>query len=446
MGIVKQENIDVCKTKFSFTFEKEKVENLANEIAADISKNHTVKGFRKGHCDLQSIKLSARAHILDNIKQKLITEAYEDILFETGLKAFGQPTVSDMKATLTSFSADLIIGYTPPFELGQYKDLEIIKPNDLPNQEVIADRLKEKLCEQHGVLVPFTEDDFLLVGDNTVINYESTLNGLSFDNCKAQGVVVNVGSNTSVEGFEDQLIGAKPGETREFELSFKDDFSVKDLAGKILLFKVDILSASRKTPATYDEELAKTLELSTLEELEQRVQVQAKDHAENYVFNMVRGQVLTKLLQLNPIDIPMWQVVEIAKQLANQNQLDWNTVEDQVRSQLLMEAQNKIKLSFLFEKVKDTEAECLLSTEELLGILNANIMNFPENVRKELEKGTNFQLFQQVFTEISDQHIAKWLVNHCKMVEQETQQQNLQDQTTQELSTETQEVQQVQGE
>ena len=442
MGIVKQENIDTCKTKFSFTFDKEKVENLANEIAADISKKYTVKGFRKGRCDLQSVKLSAKAHILDNIKQKLITEAYEDILFESGVKPFGQPTVSDMKVTLNSFSADLIIGYAPPFELGQYKDLEIIKPNDLPQTEVISDRLKEKLCEQHGILVPFCEDDFLLVGDSTVINYQGTIDGLPFDNCKAEGVVVNVGSNTSVEWFEDQLIGAKPGETREFELSFKDDFSVKDLAGKTVLFKVDILSASRKTPATYDEELAKTLELSTLEELEERVQAQAKDHAQNYVFNMVRGQVLTKLLQLNPIDIPMWQVVEIAKQLANQNQLDWNTVEDQIRAQLLMEAQNKIKLSFLFERIKDTEAECLLSTEELLSILNANIMNFPENVRKELEKGTNFELFQRVFTEIQDQHIAKWLVNHCKMVDQ---QQNLQDQTTQALSTETQETQ-VQGE
>jgi trigger factor len=416
MSIVKQELVDECKSKITVTFDKEKVNSLVDEIATELGKNYTIRGHRKGKCPIESIKLSARKHILDQVKQKLVTEAYEDTLFELNIKPFGQPMVNELKVSFDNFSAELTIGYMPDFQLQQYKDFAVDKPADLPQREVMADMLKERLCEQHGGNSPFTEDDFVLNGDTCVINYEGTVDGLAFENSKAEGIVVNVGSNTSVAGFEDQLIGMKPEDYREFDISFSEDFSVADLAGKVVKFKVSLLSASRKTPATYDEDLATTLGLDSLEALDKEVDKQAQAQVDNYIFSMVRNLVLHKLLEANPVAIPMWQVVEIAKQVALQHNYDWSTVEDDVRAQLLVEAQNKIKVSYIFEKIKETEAETVLSTEEMLSILNANVNNFPENVQKELQKGTNFELFQQIFREIQDEHIVRWLVNNTRLV------------------------------
>ena len=304
----------------------------------------------------------------------------------------------------------------PKFELLQYRDFEIERPEDLPQREVLEDMLKEKVCEQYSSQSPFEPDDFLLNGDVAVINYSGTIEGKPFEGSEAQAIIVTLGSGKSIAGFEDQLIGAKPGETREFDLDFADDFSVKELAGKTVKFKTEILSASRKAPHPYNEELAIAAGVSSLEELEQEVEKQAQQRLDEHIFNAVRPSIARKLLQANPVEVPLWQIIEVAKQIAVQNKLDWNSMEDSVRSQIIMEAHSKIRISFIFEKIKDTVAECVLSTEEMLTILNANIGNFEPNVRKELEKGTNVQLFQTIFGEIQDQHILRWLVTNSKVV------------------------------
>jgi trigger factor len=423
--ITNQEKLDECKVKVSFSFEKEKVSSVVDEIANDVRVNYKIAGFRKGKASIDAIKVAARKYILDTARQKLVTEAYEDIMFENNWKSFGQPFVNDVKIGLNNFYVQMTIGYMPEFELNSYKELEVPAPENLPTIDLVADRTKESLCMENGDQLPFEENDFILNGDTVIINYTSLIDGQPYENSSAEGVLLNVGTNQALDGFEENLIGMRPGETREFELTFGEDFSVPVMAGKTVKFMVELMSASRKSPATYSDELAQKLGLKDLADLEEKVLASAQQQLDNYAFQMVRQSVLLKLLESNSLEVPMWMVVEVAKQLCQQQKLDWSTIDDESRGQLLLGAKNKIKLTFFFEKIKEQEPDTVLSTEELLSIVNANANNFPENVRTELQKGTNFALFQQIFTEVQDEHISKWLVKSSKFVKEEVKEQTL---------------------
>ena len=103
MGITYKEDLEECRKRFVYSFDKEKIDDVVYEIATHVGKNHTIKGYRKGKAPIYAIKNVAKQFILEETKKKLTNEAYAEILFEMKIKAFGQPQINNTKISYDEF-------------------------------------------------------------------------------------------------------------------------------------------------------------------------------------------------------------------------------------------------------------------------------------------------------------------------------------------------------
>ena len=420
MGIISQEELDVCKAKVKFSHDKEKVQNVIDDIAKDFAKNYKFSGYRLGKASVDAVKVIAKKQLIEAAKSKLLTDAFEDILFEKSWKPFGSPEVVDMKASFTEFEVEMILGYYPPVELKQYKDFEFDEPENISPIEFAKDKIIENICNGCADVVPFGEDDFLLNGDSAIINYDGKIDGKEFAGGKADAVVINIGAGNLIPGFEDNIIGMRPGEKREFEIVVDEKMPNPEVAGKTIVFSVELVSASRKSPVPFDESLAQKLNAPSFEDLQKHIDQQAEEMVNNSRFNALKQTVINKLLE-NEINVPEWMPIAMAKEFVKANNKSWVEISPEEMSQLMTNCIGNIKFSFIVDKVKELEAEAVLSHEELIGIMNRNLHKFPDNVRKEVVEGKNTRMIMQIFSDIQTEWIIKWVIEHSKIVSKEEQ-------------------------
>ncbi len=140
--------------------------------------------------------------------------------------------------------------------LGEYKNLKVDGGNPEPTEEDIEQAVAaalESSAEEKEVDRPIKE------GDIANIDFEGKLNGVPFDGGTSQGFDLTIGSHSFIDGFEDGLIGAKKGETRDLNLTFPENYQSAELAGKAVVFTVKVNYIREKVVPELTDELAKTL-------------------------------------------------------------------------------------------------------------------------------------------------------------------------------------------
>jgi trigger factor len=276
----------------------------------------------------------------------------------------------------------------------------------------------ESIRERFGEDMPFEEDDFVLMEDLVVIDYIGKLNGENFKNNIGKNVTLRVGTNSAVAGFEDKLIGMKVGESAEFDITFKDDFSVKQIAGKTVTFSVLLKEAKRKKPIEVGENLFKKLQVENQEAFNAMLAREVKNQMDISKLSALRNDVVVKLLEKNPIEIPSWMAVDVAKGICDKQKLEWESIDQDKRAELLKNSADKIRLSFIINKIKGLEPEAELSALEISSIMNNNLGRFPEQVRNQLLSRSNPYLYAKIASEIQDEHVIKWVVNSAVLLEE----------------------------
>jgi len=411
MSIVSREKIDDCKEKISFSFDKERIDNVIDDVALNFGKQHKIKGYRKGKAPLEAIKQVAKKYIMDMSKQRLVSEAFEDILFETKWKPFGQPEVHDVVFNTRNFSVDMTIGHIPPFELAKYKEFDLAPVHENMNVETFKEKIKEGVCQEFGDIAVLDEDDFVLLGDEVCVNYVGKIDGEPFENNEGKGVTFIVGTGKALKAFEDEVIGMSIGEKREVTLTFPEDFAQEDVRNKEAVFEVELESARRREAAEFGEDVVKRAGFNTLEAFEQTIELKANEKVAEQEFIHYRAQINEKLIESNEIDVPSWMKVQIAKNSINIQEKKWEEYSEEEQNEFIEDAGKRIKLSFILDKIKEKEVDTVMSNEEVIGTIQANIHRFPQQVREQLASGKNPTLTTQIAAEIQDEYLMRWLIN-----------------------------------
>lgn len=417
MGITHRENLSDCKDRIVFTFDRDKVTEVVDEIAAAVAKENKIKGFRKGKAPIHAVKSVAKKFILQNASQKLANDAFADILYETKIKPFGVPQITKMDTTYDSFTIDLNLSYYPSFDLAQYKDFDLkLDYADLPEQESMRDKAVENLKKQYPQLRVFDEDDFVMDGDSVVVDYCGTIDGEEFDNNKGEGVPIDIGAGNIIRDFEVNMFGMKVGETREFEVDFPK--GNEKLSDKKVLFKVTLNSGVKKDPSELDEELAKKVGFDDIEALMKVVDQQSLQAIDNAKKNQLKAQVVDSLLKSNTIAVPAWMLGETAKNIAKNHNIDFEKSEKEVRQKLLEDSEKVIKLNMILGQIRETEPETELSNEEIMNIIKGNFNVFPADVQSALQnKDTSQAMMAKLFSEIQDEQVFTWIIEHSTVIE-----------------------------
>ena len=270
---------------------------------AKLAGNLEIKGFRKGKvpADIAKKHIDTGSVFNEAINASL-QPAFEEVLREEKLQPFARPSVDVTKVSDTELQLKFVIVLAPEVKLGAYKGLgvkkEAVKVEDKEIDEAI-----EKLVAQNASLV--VKEGEAKKGDTVVIDFVGSVDGKEFEGGKADNYSLELGSNSFVPGFEDQLVGHKAGDDVDVNVTFPTQY-VPELAGKKALFKCKVHEVKEKVLPKLDEDLIKDLNLpevkdeAGLREYERKAIAAQKDgKAQNDALN----KVLDKIVKDSEVEI-----------------------------------------------------------------------------------------------------------------------------------------------
>lgn len=234
-----------------------------------IADQANIPGFRKGKAPRAIIEMYYG-------KEAVKQEAFEIVANKAYSEALDQEKlipVSDPKVEESTFEEgkdmELTIKVTlkPEPELGEYKGLHVEKKEVEVTDEQVDAQIKDMMGRDAKMVVA-EEGAVIEKGDFAIIDFAGTVDGEPFSGGEGKGYPLEVGSNSFIPGFEDQLVGLSKGDSTDVEVTFPEDYFVKDLAGKEAIFKVNIQDVKRKElPELNDEYVASKTDFKTVEEL-----------------------------------------------------------------------------------------------------------------------------------------------------------------------------------
>ena len=299
-----------------FTVESDKAE-FESAVQAAYLKNKSqiyIPGFRKGKAPRQVVEGMYGAEVFyQDALDELAPKAYELGVTENALRVVGAPSITNVEVTdertaAYTFSVELY----PVVTLGQYKGLEAVKPLVAVSDEDV-DKELESVRKRNARQVS-VDDREAQMGDTAKIDFDGFLNGERFDGGKAEGYSLELGSNSFVPGFEDQIVGMKVGEEKDINITFPEDY-VEDLAGKDVVFKVKLHDLTVAELPALDDEFAGDNGFDTLDEYKASIRADLEKKATEKAETEFRTEVLHQAAQNMTVAIPESMITEKTEEL-----------------------------------------------------------------------------------------------------------------------------------
>lgn len=358
--------------------DEKKFDSALDQAFKKVSKDVQVPGFRKGKVPRPIFEQRFGVESLyQNAVDIILPEAYSEAIDEVEITPVDQPEVDIEqieKGKPFIFTATVTV--KPEVKLGEYKGLEVEDKEASVTDEDVNDELKT-LQEKQAELV-VKEEGQVEEGDTVVIDFEGYLDGEKFEGGSAENHSLEVGSQTFIPGFEEQLVGKTAGEDTEVQVTFPEDYQAEDLAGKEATFKVKIHDIKSKEVPELDDEFAKDVDddVETLDELKEKTKQRLIDEEENEIENQKRETLINQASENSEIDIPEAMVDNeldrMVQEFEQRLQMQGMTMEmytqfsgqtqDDLKEQMKEDAQKRVQTSLTLEAIAETEE--LEATEE----------------------------------------------------------------------------------
>ena len=294
------------EVKFEITVEAEKFEDAIKKVYFQNAKYFNIPGFRKGKAPMQIVeKYYGKEIFYEDAFNEVAQGALEEAITENKLEIVARPEIDEIKQM--EKGKDLIFTVVlqtkPEAELGKYKGIEIPKIEYNVTDKDIEHELEH--MQEHNSRLVSIEDRPVEKGDIVTIDFEGFADGKAFEGGKAENYELEIGSNTFIPGFEDQIIGMKLEEEKNVNVKFPKEYFSKDLADKDATFKVKLHEIKKKELPKLDDEFAKDAsEFDTLKELKEDIKKKLEKQNEDRTKYETEEAVVKALCENTKVDIP----------------------------------------------------------------------------------------------------------------------------------------------
>lgn len=374
------ENLAPCKKLMRVEVEAQKVDETFESVTKDFRREANLPGFRPGKAPRDMVLRKYEKEILEETKRKLISEAYRKAVEEQKLDVVSHPDIEEIqfgRGQALQFAAT--IETAPEFELPEYKGLPIKREMQSvtdADMERAINLLRERQVSFTKVERPVQSADI------AVVNYTGTCEGKPITELApaAKGLTeqkhfwVEVGANSFIPGFGDQLIGAKAGDKRTVTVDFPTDFVTPQLAGKKGSYEVEVVEVKEKVLPALDEALAKAYGAESLEKLRAGVRSDLENELKFKQEKTLRSELVRALLGRINFDLPETAVARetrnVVYDLVQENTkrgIPRQAIEqqkEQIYSAATHNAKERLKVQFLLQKIAEKE-DIKVSQEEI---------------------------------------------------------------------------------
>ncbi len=407
----------------------EEVERRLQQAARALGRELRIPGFRKGKVPPPVvIRRLGRETVLDEALRSSLGNWYVDAIDSSGIAPVGEPNldVGDLPEEGKPLAFSIEVGVRPRAQLGEYKGLEVGRREPTVDEAAIdaeLDGLRDRFATLDNVERPAEN------GDHVVLDYLGKLNGEPFAGGEGRDQLIELGSGRLIPGFEEQLIGVSPGEERELQVTFPDDYA-EPLAGQDATFEVKVSEVKAKRLPELDDEFAsEAAGLDTLEELREDIAGRLRQSDEHEIEHEFERAVVDAAVAAAQIEIPPQLVharahemlEETLTALARQGiakemylQIAGKT-EEEIAHEAEPEAEQALRRDAVIAAVVEAE-QIEPSEEDLLEVIRPSAERAKSKPEKMLEQLRSSGRLQRLSQELAGRQAVELMVSEAKPI------------------------------
>ena len=370
MSLKATNNAETNKYELEIEISAEDFEAAIEKAYLKARKNIAMPGFRKGKAPRKLIEKEYGEQVFfEDAVNLLYAPVVNGAVEESGLELVTRPEVEVTeisKENGVKLKATCIT--KPEVEVKDYKGIEVEKVvNPVTDEDINKqlDALREK-----NVTVETVDDRAAENGDDVVIDFEGFKDDVAFEGGKAEDFTLSLGSGQFIPGFEDQIVGHNAGEDFDINVTFPDEYQVKELAGAPAVFKIKLKSISKKVMPELDDDMVKdSTEFDTVDEYKADVKKKLEEANEKHADSEVEAKIFDKVIENMTAEIPQVMfdnrvnemIGELEQRLAPQGisldlymQYTGQTI-DTVKKAYAEQAEKQVKLRLALEKIAKLE-------------------------------------------------------------------------------------------
>lgn len=370
MSLKATNNVETNKYELEIEISAEDFEAAIEKAYLKARKNIAMPGFRKGKAPRKLIEKEYGEQVFfEDAVNLLYAPVVNGAVEESGLELVTRPEVEVTeisKENGVKLKATCIT--KPEVEVKDYKGIEVEKVvNPVTDEDINKqlDALREK-----NVTVETVDDRAAENGDDVVIDFEGFKDDVAFEGGKAEDFTLSLGSGQFIPGFEDQIVGHNAGEEFDINVTFPEEYQVKELAGAPAVFKIKLKSISKKVMPELDDDMVKdSTEFDTVDEYKADVKKKLEEANEKHADSEVEAKIFDKVIENMTAEIPQVMfdnrvnemISELEHRLAPQGisldlymQYTGQTI-DTVKKAYAEQAEKQVKLRLALEKIAKLE-------------------------------------------------------------------------------------------
>lgn len=350
--------------------EKEEWTNALDESFKLAQKNAKVNGFRKGKVPRNVYEKNfGKESLYEEAINIVLPKAYTKVLENNNLIPIIYPKIDIKEVDEKSLTILFTITTKPDVNVKKYTGLNVKKEKVNVTKEELDNEIG-KLLEKYADIV--VKDGKIETGDTAVIDFEGFKDGIAFEGGKGENYPLEIGSNTFIPGFEEQLIGLKSGDEKDVNVTFPEDYHAEDLKGAPVTFKVKIHEVKTKQLPEMNEEFFKDLgfdDVETEEQLRDLIKVDIEAKKEYEIENRYVDELLEKASENTEVELPEQLIDEEIHRMMHQYEDNLkmqgitlemfyqftNSDEEALKDQLREEAEKRVKYRFMLEEIATLE-------------------------------------------------------------------------------------------
>ncbi|MTI08475.1 trigger factor [Curvivirga aplysinae] len=395
----------------------------------EVGKTINLPGFRKGKVPLTILRQRFGKSVMGEVLEAAVNESSSEVVSKNELRPAMQP-----KIEIESFDEgkDLVfkmgVECMPEIKEMDFASIELTKYK-AKIEESEVDEALERIAKDFRKSEPVAKARKAKEGDVVVIDFKGSVDGVEFPGGAGEGHNLELGSGQFIPGFEEQLVGAKPGDSLEVNVTFPEEYHAEDLKGKAAVFAVDVKELREYVETAIDDELAKNLGLDDLDQLKSNISERLEADYDQFARNRTKRQLLDALQEGHDFEVPagmveqefdsIWKQFEQAKEAGQLDEDDASKDEDELKAEYREIAVRRVMLGLLLSEI-GTKNNIQVAQDDL----NKAIMN--EARKYSGQEMQVMQYYQQnpeamasLQAPIFEDKVVDFLVEMAKVTEEE---------------------------
>lgn len=356
--------VEGCRHSVDISVPVETVEGETDRVVSSFQQKARLPGFRPGKAPAGLVRKQFEGDIRQQVLENLVPKFLEKELEAQDLRIVGTPDISDVhfhRGEPLRFKAEFEV--FPQIELKEYQNLEVPYKDPQVTDEDVAKRLEEIRDQKadYSNVDPRPIAD----GDHAVISIES-LSGVESP-VKQDEMMLHVGAEDTLPAFTENLRGMSPGEEKDFDVTYPENYAQSKLAGKTIRFHVVVKGLRKKELPEVNDEFAQDLgDFRTVDELREALRKTMLAQRQNEARQEAKNKLVEKLVDLHDFPVPEAfidrqvrnRVEQTLQSLAAEGidsskiQLDWQKLKSSQKDKALRE----VKASLLLSRIAEREA------------------------------------------------------------------------------------------